>query len=336
MKVLSNHVLSCIALIILPVACLIDCDDVLKDKNSFNGKCNNKWSNLKPLIKPTQKEVGYAWIQRKIESDFDSENSAQGEIDDSPTPAVIGPDNFFYIVDDHHTLCALDYSGFSSVTVALDVICDKRSMSMDAFWADMKSSKLVYLAAHPKNSPNSLPVAINASDLPQKFSFTKSNMVFSDDPWRSMAGYSRKVESAPDAPSCSSSDSKYCERCMYRGCVDGSQPSGPGVAYFEFQWGYFMLDATFYSTDIWPSTSQWSSFYNSYSKLKSYVDLSEYNTDEWLDSASLTVSLCRGTNTKSYYVPEYISGENEHLPGYVEGYVKLEDDPECANMVCSR
>jgi hypothetical protein len=275
---MDYKILISLMLMLTPVVCLIDCTEVLKDENSFIGECNNKWNNLKPFIMPTQREVGYAWIQHKIENDFNSENNAQSTINGSPTPVVIGPDNLFYIVDDHHTLCALDYSEFISVTVSLYVICDKRHMTMDEFWTDMKTNKLVYLAAHPKNSPNALPLPIEPSDLPQEFSFTKSKIVFSDDPWRSIAGYSRKVESAPGAPSCLATDSKYCERCMYRGCIDGSQQSGPGVAFFEFQWAYFMLDATFYSTELWPSVSLWTSFYNSYSKLESCEELSNYNT----------------------------------------------------------
>ena len=40
----------------LMVACihvhgLIDCDDVLKDEGTFTGQCNNKFKNLRPLIK---------------------------------------------------------------------------------------------------------------------------------------------------------------------------------------------------------------------------------------------------------------------------------------------
>ena len=50
------------------VVALIDCDDVLTEPSkAFIGLCNNKWKNLKPLIKPTQSQVGYAWIQRKLD-----------------------------------------------------------------------------------------------------------------------------------------------------------------------------------------------------------------------------------------------------------------------------
>ena len=80
------------------ITCLIDCDNVLSDTNEFTGTCNNKWSNLQPLVRPTQKQVGYAWIQYKLENDFASSKDAQAQIDSSPTPAVIGQYNKFYII----------------------------------------------------------------------------------------------------------------------------------------------------------------------------------------------------------------------------------------------
>ena len=41
-------------LIILSISileALIDCDDVVNDNTPFTGKCNNKWKNLKSLIR---------------------------------------------------------------------------------------------------------------------------------------------------------------------------------------------------------------------------------------------------------------------------------------------
>ena len=60
-------------------------------------------------------------------------------MDASPAPVVIGPDSVFYLVDDHHTLCALDYSGYSSTTVTVEVIADRRNTtSMADFFADLE------------------------------------------------------------------------------------------------------------------------------------------------------------------------------------------------------
>lgn len=138
------------------VSALIDCDNVLNNlSSSFIGLCNNKWKNLQPLLKPTQTEVGFAWIEYKLEKNFKDASDAQDEIDSSPTPGILAPDNFIYIIDDHHSLCALDFSGYDSTSVTIDVICDCRSLSsMTEFWKILKEKNLVYLNAHPKNQPN--------------------------------------------------------------------------------------------------------------------------------------------------------------------------------------
>jgi hypothetical protein len=130
---------------------LIDCDDVISQNNEFTGKCNNKWKFLKPLIRPTQSEVGYAWIGYKLVNIFYSENNAQDEMDSSPLPAVIGPDSKFYIVDDHHTISALDYSGYDdTVTRDFDVTAttagDKQSYDLQSksHKANFQRMKLIF------------------------------------------------------------------------------------------------------------------------------------------------------------------------------------------------
>ena len=144
----------------------------------------------------TQKEVGFAWIQYKINKSFSSSKDAQKEMDSGYTPGVIGPDSIIYVVDDHHTLCALDYSGYSSTSVTVNVICDKRGLTMDEFWSYMASHNLAYLAAHPDGQPNSLPTAIQSSALAKSFAFNSKTISFPDDPWRSLVGFSRKVTNA--------------------------------------------------------------------------------------------------------------------------------------------
>src|SRR5690606_32108462 len=136
---------------------------------------------------------GYAWIQYKLQKDFQTSSDAQKQIDSGPTPVVTGPGPAFYIVDEHHTLCALEYSGHTSVSVTFDVMCDKRHLSKEVFWIEMSSQNLAYLASHPHGTTNKLPEQITWQDLPETFSFTAANNVFTDDPWRSLAGYSRKV-----------------------------------------------------------------------------------------------------------------------------------------------
>lgn len=321
---------------------LIDCDDVLKESSSFIGECNNKWSNLKSLVKPTQKQVGYAWIKYKLDKDFTSSSNAQAAIDDSVVPAVIAPDNKFYFVDDHHTLCALDYSGYDS-TVTLNVICDQRNLNnMSEFWSFMKEESLVYLGAHPNDMENELPVAIDTSALPTYFSFTSSNKAFSNDPWRSVAGYSRKVENVDGLDSCPSDGSKYCHRCFVRGCINGYQAEGAGIPYYEFRWAYYMLDASFYKTTLyWPSTSDWKAFYDTYNELQSSTkdSIDKVNPEKWLNLASLVIPLCRNDATATYYPPSSLYPTDDtagKLPGYMIGIdVELQDDPNCDSPACS-
>jgi hypothetical protein len=35
--------------------------------------CTDAWTELKPVIKPTQSSVGYAWVEYKVNKDFTSE-----------------------------------------------------------------------------------------------------------------------------------------------------------------------------------------------------------------------------------------------------------------------
>lgn len=333
-------ILFCIAAAAV-VAALKDCDNVLSDVGSrFVGQCNNKWSNLKPLVMPTQSGVGFAWIKYKLDKSFTSASNAQDEIDSSPTPAVIGPDNRFYIVDDHHTLCALDYSGYTSTSVTLEVICDKRStgLTMEEFFSDLQSQGLCFLGAHPGNDPNALPVLIPYTSLPQSFDFTPTHTSFANDPWRALAGYSRKVTTVPGFPSCGKNDDKNCERCFYRGCGSGGQASsGQGVAFFEFQWAYYMNDAAIKTASLWPTKEAYEVFVSAYKLLpvsSAVATVKSIEPDDWLAAATLLIPLCRSASVGLYSVPTSIYSGSGVLPGYALGPVKLQADPSCSAPSC--
>lgn len=306
----------------------------------------------------TQIQVGYAWIEYKVRDKFGTEDDASDEMKDSVIPVVIGPDNFFYLVDKHHTLAALDYSGFEDVSVYLDVICDQRKSSddMTLFWQNMAAQNLVYLGALTDGAPNELPQLHSYKDLPDIFEFKKHNRVFGDDPWRSIAGFSRKVtDAAPPAPVCSathnttntstateisannttSGSNEYCQRCMYRGCVDGYQTTGSGVSYFEFRWAYYMVDATYHDTSLWPSSSQLTQFKSIYEQLTYQQPGSDVDVNAWFEAANLVISLCRSSSGVSYQPPTTLYPDvGVNLPGYTYGYVPLEDDPSCDVPIC--
>lgn len=120
---------------------------------------------------------------------------------------------------------------------------------------------------------------------------------------------------------------------MFRGCVDGSRSSGPAVSFFEFKWSYMFLDAYLNST-LWPSSKQYAAFASAYEALPPTV-IGEVNTDDWLAAAGQLVSLCRAKGTGSYQVPVSVFPSGGYLPGYVQGYVKLDADPTCDAPTCS-
>lgn len=313
------------------VDALIDCDNVLLSETNFNGMCNNKWLNLKNLVRPMQREVGYAWVQHKLVSAFDSSKNAQKEMDDTVIPAVVGPDDAFYIVDHHHELAALDFSGYSSTVVTVQVLCDYRNSTMDEFWDAMVKTQYVYLAAHPELDTYQMPAPITPDQLSGSFSFTEDCKTFADDPWRSLASFSRKVNMEESDETCDD-NSDFCMRCFYRGCETGDMSSGPGVPFFEYRWSYFMLYASMYDVSFWPSIEEHDKFLSTYnSTFTSSTHFGSYDLDDWLDTASLVVPLCRAKATGMYTLPQEIFAGEEAatLPGYVEGYEALPQDPDC-------
>lgn len=125
---------------------------------------------------------------------------------------------------------------------------------------------------------------------------------------------------------------------MYRGCQDGTKATGDAVYYFEFRWGYFMNDATFFNTKYWPSESLRDAFYKDYSVLPVYnttSPLTDVDTDAWQSAADQLVALCRASSTGEYPLPaELFPDFNGRLPGFVDGYTKLTDDPDCNAPTC--
>ena len=206
----------------------------MTNSTPFIGRCSNKWKNLKPLVRPTQFDIGYAWVQRKLKN-FQSKHDAAESVEESgDIPAVLF-NSTFYITDSHHTLAALDFSGFDSVSVVFNVLCDYSYLGSneDAFWDKMVLTGQVWLPTRSaaRETSNELPVLGSVSDLPTRFSFTKKNSVFKNDDWRSFAGLSRKVKNDDlcDGKHGEGSGYKYCGRCFIRHC----DAAGAGVPYIE-------------------------------------------------------------------------------------------------------
>ena len=359
-------------------------DDIIVNKNTnltylFDTKnsdvyknnkveCIDKWSKLKPNIAPTERQLGYAWVTKKLE-ELNEEGWDNGDNDDigDDIPAVFGPNNKYYLVDNHHTLASLDYWGEennANEKITIHILCDLSSYSIDDFWNYMEENNLVYLYSHPDNYPNSLPRKITYSELPSYFSFTPDDNVFGDDKWRSIVSYSRKVKEAPEPfPECDEDegDYKFCERCFYRNCTEKSNCNEEDLGalpFFEFRWAYFMLDVTYVNSpssllattdnnnnnntldivNYWPNDESRNAFMEMFSSLP-YMNMELVDVDQWQEAANLLIPLCRSESTGDYILPDQ-SGRNSKsflggpLPGYVLGDVKLDKDPECAVAEC--
>ena len=105
----------------------LKCTDLIADGDAnldYSGTtCTDTWPALQPLLRPTQSNLGWAWVARKLSKEFDSVKDAQEKLDEDPVPVVFGPDyismyhddaatngSAFFLTDDHHTLASLDYS----------------------------------------------------------------------------------------------------------------------------------------------------------------------------------------------------------------------------------
>lgn len=292
------------------------CDDAVPFSTSFTGTCTNKWKNLKPILRPTQPGVGWAWVQRKLDKDFTKESDAQDEMDDLSVPCVLGPGNLLYAVDSHHTLTALDLSGWEDTKVTVEVLCDLRALTPSDFWEEMEERSWVYLLSAADSRSSGLPTPISPSDLPDEFAYGS----FANDYYRSLSAFVRKVknETCP-------SDDEYCERCYDRVCSE----DGGGIPFFEFRWGYFFNDATFGASGGWASEDDRDVFVKLFEKADTDSDIGEVDVEGWENAAEALIPLCReGGAAIKYELPGGVLGGGA-LPGAVDGWIELEEDPVC-------
>ncbi|GMH93945.1 hypothetical protein TrST_g2598 [Triparma strigata] len=303
---------------------LLNCDDIIDaDAGTLPSFCSNKWKNLKPLVRQTQPDVGYAWVQRKLDKNFDKESDAQDEMGETTIPAVLGPGANFYIVDHHHTLVALDKSGYDDTKVTVEILCDYREMEEEAFWLTLEAENFVYPYSRPAGEDDSLPTKIDFKDLPADF----SHKSFNDDHWRSLSSFVRKTSNNTCEDVYHLDDT--CMRCFVREC----DKSGKGIPFFEFRWAYYMNDA-FNNGDLWGGDDDYKSFVKAYKDVD--IDkLGKVKTSTWEEAAERLIPLCRWEGTGSYEVK--LGGALEgSLPGVVEGWNPIDgDDPECDSPACT-
>eukprot|EP00947_MAST-08B_sp_MAST-8B-sp1_P003976 g3976.t1 len=290
----------------------------------------------KPLLKPTQQGIGYAWVQRKLENSFQSSDDAQDELKDSVVPVVVGPGAAnLYILDHHHTLMALELADSDiqdDVHVYISVVCDYRSLSTSVFWQKLVSDKFAYLLSRPAGSPKQLPSRIQPSDLPNAIT-TAASGGFVDDPWRSWASFVRKIKAPCTGCSDCPSGNKYCNRGYSRDCAS-SAAGGGSVPFFEFRWAYFMNDA-FNDSQLWPSSDTYAAFKAVVDKLPAVSTPGKADADAWAAGASALLPLLRGASASTYVVPSTSPSIAGKLPGFHAGASPIpKEDPDCNPPTC--
>ena len=162
-----------------------------------------RWSKVKKALRPTQAALGYDWCFYKMQQ-FTSEAAAQRYMDTKPVPYVQRGSKK-YIVDHHHTLAALELSGFD-VEITLEQVrsFDKTEQTLEGFWGYMEGRGWAFLR---DENYNRIPIA----KLPKTFNLS----AFRNDVYRSMGGFARVFD------------------VLKRGKELDDR------LFFEFRWGYF-------------------------------------------------------------------------------------------------
>ena len=278
-------------------------------------ECKIAWSKLQKIVRPTQNSVGYAWVQYIVEKDMGSKSDTQSAMDDKIVPVVSGPSDSLYIIDHHHHLAAVDFSGFD-VDITIHMVCNYTSMPTEQFWNIMAAQGYSYLFA--EKSPNALPSAIPYSALPTSISFKKSGLLksstFVDDRWRALAGYVRKIKKSSSNSSAEHPDADYSSRCYNRAC---SPATGESIPFFEYRWAYF-FDSAYSKSTLWDSSDDFTAFKTSYDALPSSGPGGAVVAD-WATAAEKLIPLCRGNSAGAFDVPSNFGNMSGPLPGYHKG-----------------
>lgn len=300
--------------------------------------CQAPWAQLQPSLRATQNMLGYAWVMYKHAKSMGSAEEAQKEFDKKIVP-VVKRGAALYVLDHHHTLAALDYAGAALATAVcptVHVVCDFSAESSDetAFWAKMRAH--MYAFGRPAAQPNALPSALPApiaAAFPRTITFNATqHHAFMDDPWRSLAGFVRKLDTAPG---CVCDNHVYGCRAYNKVC----DAAGAGMPFFEFRWGYFFNDAHVdpgqkaWGTLPTAAAAAWRTAYAvlPYPAVPALVDM-----DAWFAAAATLFPLARSAGAGNFSVPpQYVTTAGK-LPGFKAGAAPFSSaDPDCAISACS-
>ena len=327
------------------------------DNIQAGDNCKIKWMDLKNRVHPTQAGIGMAWVARELKQHFDNPFDAQDYLNEKIVPVVKGINNDVWLLDHHHLLSALDYTGYGNAMVSLYIVCDFTSKvkTINDFWKLMQKENYVYPFSRPKGDYTSLPTQIDTSQIPKVLIYNSTMTWFLDDPWRSLASYIRKL---PDNDDQCDSGNKYCMRGYTKSC-NNNQDAIPYVslqtdddiifdfilsniflfhillyAYiqFEFRWGYF-FNAGYKNISLWKDPNDFQQFQKQFLNLK-FGDVNVEDLDAWYDVAETLFPFARSKIAGTFNVPLYqIEGI---LPGWFNngnGPIPY-PDPDCNKERC--
>jgi len=128
-------------------------------------------------LRPTQMTVGFQEVEHKRRRWRAQRARLDPELWARPVPAVLGPGGAAYVLDRHHTLCALRLEGV--VRVAVAVISQFDRLGRAAFWREMETRGW----CHPVDAHG---VRSSCDAIPPCFED------LADDPFRSLASALRR------------------------------------------------------------------------------------------------------------------------------------------------
>eukprot|EP00945_MAST-04E_sp_MAST-4E-sp1_P001647 g1647.t1 len=322
-------------LLFLLASCGLCTSDKCHDMSGLKkgDSCHQHWGKLKWRMHPTQPQLGYSWALQKHSEHMGSEAAAQDELDEKPIPVCLGPANDAWLLDHHHLLAALDYSGYFDVSVTINVVCVfDPSMDMQTFWKKMVDEKGVFNYASPDPATDALYKEIDFTALPNVIFFNTTASSLINDNWRSLAGFGRKLSS----DSCAV---KYCDRTFIKTC----DSDGDSIPFFEFRWGYFFNQAFLEPEKLWNGDMDaFRNFSKVYNNLKGLIgipgarDRSTVDLPAWTEAARLLLPVARGNSAGTYTLqgsaPAVLYGK---LPGYHRGMGPIDGrDPSCNPPRC--
>lgn len=307
-------------------------------------ECRLPWEELRPLIRPTQPSVGHAWVLNIKQRNFGDLAMAQASLDEETMPVATGQGlhgDALYLVDHHHLLSALDLSGHNPL-VRVHMACQLKQSSEAAIWTELFRRGWAFPHSIPAIAAGNFTQLLTLSEalvaVPRYLRFNPVNQTLVDDPWRSLAGFARKLDASqltpPGGGSCPEA-SKFCMRAYDSPCrvADNS-----GIPFLEFRWAHFFAHA-YQERQLWPSARPATDFARSFTALPEtrLGKSKDVDMSPWVAVAANLVPLARGKAAAEYSLPDEFGPHAGKLPGVLNGmHAVAHAEPECEPIDCTK